>query len=238
MPNQFPEASSSETAQSILDVAEVLFAEHGFEGTSLRMITAAAGTNLAAVNYHFGSKDRLFHCVFHRRLAQLNQARLQALSLLENCAEGRTLTPREILDAFFQPAVDMTLDSRNGGAVFMRLLGRTYTAPALAMSRFIAEEYDEVMKRYLAAAYRALPHIEKSELTWRLHFMAGAATYAISGVDALALIDRERDRNPAGMKERLITFFLDGLGGPIRGKSADSVQDGTQKERQNVLQLR
>jgi AcrR family transcriptional regulator len=194
-----------------MDVAETLFAENGFEGTSLRMITAAARVNLASVNYHFGSKEELFHRVFHRRLVQLNQARVRALDELESSVEGRPLTPRAILEAFFSPALQMVSDQRNGGATFMRLLGRTYTSPAHFAGQFMASEYAETLQRYLTAAYRAMPTIPKAEIAWRLHFMTGAATYAISGIDALALVTGEADQGPQQLKERLLTFFLDGL---------------------------
>ena len=205
------DSTSSVTAERLLDVAEALFAEHGFAGTSMRMITARAEVNLAAVNYHFGSKEELFHRVFHRRLMQLNAARIAALDTLEAAAAGEPLKSREILQAFFRPALSMSEDREGGGATFMRLLGRSYTASAQFVSELMANEYEKVMKRYLAAAYRAMPEIPPVELAWRLHFMTGAATYAISGVDALALITGEQDCDPQRLMDRLITFFLEGL---------------------------
>jgi len=75
--------SHTDTKDRILDVAERLFAEHGFANTSLRSITAEAGANLAAVNYHFQSKDALIQAVFARRLGPLNQARLEMLDAAE-----------------------------------------------------------------------------------------------------------------------------------------------------------
>src|SRR5262252_5809342 len=71
------------TKDRILDAAEALFMEHGFEATSLRSITAAAGVNLAAVNYHFGSKEELFQAVLTRRLDPMNQERIELLEALE-----------------------------------------------------------------------------------------------------------------------------------------------------------
>src|ERR671936_54679 len=72
-----------ETRTRILDAAEELFMQHGFEGTSMRLLTAKAGVNLAAVNYHFGSKDALIEAVFHRRLDPMNVARMAELDKLE-----------------------------------------------------------------------------------------------------------------------------------------------------------
>ena len=82
-----------DTRERILDAAERLFMESGYEGTSMRMITGEAGVNLAAVNYHFGSKEALLREVFRRRLNWLNTERLRALDLLEQQAQGAPLKP-------------------------------------------------------------------------------------------------------------------------------------------------
>src|SRR5947207_3904246 len=75
-----------ETRTRILDAAEELFMQHGFEGTSMRTLTAQASVNLAAVNYHFGSKDALIEAVFRRRLDPMNTARIAELDRLEAAA--------------------------------------------------------------------------------------------------------------------------------------------------------
>src|SRR5437899_12857181 len=92
------------TKDRILDAAESLFMEHGFEATSLRSITAAAGVNLAAVNYHFGSKEELFQSVLTRRLDPMNHARLALLTRLEGEAAPHALSCDKILTALFVPA--------------------------------------------------------------------------------------------------------------------------------------
>src|SRR5438874_976468 len=93
------------TKERILDVAESLFMEHGFEATSLRSITAAAAANLAAVNYHFGSKEELFEAVLTRRLDPMNQERLDLLTALERDAAPTPVTCEQILSAMFVPAL-------------------------------------------------------------------------------------------------------------------------------------
>lgn len=204
-----------DTAERILDAAEALFAEFGFDGTSTRLITGHAGANLAAVNYHFGGKEALFQQVFRRRLRQLNQARIEALERMEREAGGAPLKPSQILEGFFGPALGMAADTRGGGHVFMRLLGRTYTEPAQFIRTFMAEEYKEVMQRYLAALYRALPEVPRAEILWRLHFMMGAVSYALSGIDALALLTGQVDDDPALLQPRLTAFLLGGLRAPL-----------------------
>src|SRR5215470_418761 len=85
------DATSADTKTRILDAAEALFTEHGFEATSLRQLTTAAGVNLAAVNYHFGSKEELFQAVLTRRLDPMNQERLDLLTGLEREAGSKAL---------------------------------------------------------------------------------------------------------------------------------------------------
>src|SRR3954462_6664616 len=91
------DATSADTKTRILDAAELLFMEHGYEATSLRSLTAAAGVNLASVNYHFGSKDVLFQAVLTRRLDPMNQERIALLEKLERDAGGKPLAVEKIL---------------------------------------------------------------------------------------------------------------------------------------------
>ncbi|MFT3734209.1 MAG: TetR/AcrR family transcriptional regulator [Rhodocyclaceae bacterium] len=205
----------ADTGTRILDAAEALFAENGFDGASMRMITSRAGVNLAAVNYHFGSKEGLFQEVFHRRLAQLNKQRLSCLDELEKESAGAAPKPSRVLEAFFGPALEMAADTTQGGATFMRLLGRTYTEPAEFIRKFMALEYAEVVERYTRALYAALPDVPKAEIVWRLHFMMGAVSYAFSGIDALALVTGRFDDDPALLKPRLTAFLLGGLRAPL-----------------------
>src|SRR5437868_9978051 len=102
--------TSQDTKTRILDVAEGLFMEHGCEATSLRQLTAAAGVNLAAVNYHFGSKEELFQAVLTRRLDPMNQERIERLDRLEREAAARPLTCERILSAMLIPALRLARD--------------------------------------------------------------------------------------------------------------------------------
>ena len=205
-----------ETRHRILDAAEILFVEHGFEATSMRMITGAALANLAAVNYHFGSKDALIQEIFRRRLTELNRQRLAALDALEAEAGGAPLKPSRIVDAFFGTALRLAADTEHGGNTFMRLLGRTYTEPNAFVRQFLAEEYAGVIERFLAALFRALPEAPREEILWRFHFMMGATSYAIAGTDGLQLFAGTfDDADPARLMPRLMSFLLGGLRAPL-----------------------
>ena len=211
-----PNRQAPETRNRILDAAEILFVEHGFDGTSMRMITGRAAVNLAAVNYHFGSKDALIKEVFRRRLTELNRQRLAALDRLEAEARGAALKPSRIVEAFFGTALELAADTEHGGHTFMRLLGRTYTEPNAFVREFLAEEYAGVLERYLGALYAALSDVPREEILWRFHFMMGAMSYAIAGTDGLQLFaGKFDDADPVRLMPRLMSFLLGGLRAPL-----------------------
>jgi AcrR family transcriptional regulator len=205
------------TKDRILDAAEALFMEHGFEATSLRAITAAAAVNLAAVNYHFGSKEELFQAVLTRRLDPMNQRRVALLDRFEREA-ATPLSCERIIVALFGPALEIARDPELGGNNFLRLLGRAYADPAPFIRRFLSEQYAQMIARFKAAFARALPHLPKKELSWRLHFIMGALSYTLAGTDALKLIAELSPKESANdelLLRRLAPFLLAGLQAPL-----------------------
>ena len=206
------------TKDRILDAAEGLFMEHGFEATSLRSITAAASVNLAAVNYHFGSKEELFQAVLTRRLDPMNQRRLALLDRFERDATPAPLSCERIVVALFVPALELARNPELGGKNFLRLLGRAYADPAPFIRRFLSEQYAQMIGRFKAAFGRALPHLPKKELSWRLHFIMGALSYTLAGTDALKLIAELNPKETANdevLLRRLAPFLLAGLKAPL-----------------------
>jgi AcrR family transcriptional regulator len=202
-----------ETRTRILDAAEELFMQHGFEGTSMRLLTAKAGVNLAAVNYHFGSKDALIEAVFRRRLDPMNTERIAALDRLENPSA------EDIIRAFVGPSLRLIEDAKGGGRNFIRLLGRTYTEPAKTIRALIGQMYAPAMQRYKAALERALPQMPPDELVWRMHFMFGTLAYTLAATDTVQLIAgcKPEDRHDARLLEdRLTAFLAAGLNAPLK----------------------
>ena len=209
------------TRERILDAAERLFMAHGYEGTSMRQITGDAAVNLAAVNYHFGSKESLMQEVFRRRLGWLNDERMRVLNEMELAADGNPLRPSQIVDGYFGTLLRMADADERGGVTFLRLLGRTLTDPSEFIRTFLADEYAGVMERYKAALFKALPDVPKAEIVWRFHFMLGATSYAIAGTDALRVVT-DWQIEPADTVDRtdrllprLMSFLLGGLRAPL-----------------------
>src|SRR5258706_15425661 len=99
------DATSADTKTRILDAAEQLFMEHGFEATSLRQLTSASGGNLAAVNYHLGSKEELFQAVLTRRLDPMNQEGIEPLERIARDAGGKPVSCQKILFTMRSPAL-------------------------------------------------------------------------------------------------------------------------------------
>ncbi len=212
------DALSQDTKSRILDAAELLFMEHGFEATSLRQLTAAAGVNLAAVNYHFGSKEELFQAVLTRRLDPMNQERIDLLARYEREAGSKPLSCEKILSAMLIPALRLSRDEKRGGKHFLRVLGRAYADPAPFIRNFLSAQYAEMIARFKEAFLKALPHLTKQELTWRLHFVMGALSYTLAGTDSLKLmlqvITNDQD-NDELLLQRLAPFLAAGLKAPL-----------------------
>jgi AcrR family transcriptional regulator len=212
-----PNRSQVHTRERILRAAEELFMDRGFASTSLRMITARAKVNLAAVNYHFGSKEALIREVFERQLAPLNRARIVYLDQLEAEARGRPLSPEKVIEAMVTPALLASRDPLKGGAVLLRLLGRAFSEPADYMREFLPRQYRDVVMRFKQALMRALPQISEQDLVWRMHFMFGAMSYAMAGNDPLQLVSTcklDGVDDAEAVIARLVPFLTAGLQGP------------------------
>ncbi len=208
----------NETQTRILEAAEELFMQQGFGGTSMRLLTTRAGVNLAAVNYHFGSKDALIEAVFRRRLDAINAERIAELDRLEKDSQGKALAPEAIVRAFLGASLRLIEDQRGGGRNFARLLGRAYTEPSKSIRLLIGQLYALTMERYKAAFERALPELSRDELIWRLHFMFGTFAYTLAATDTVQLIAgcKPEDRYDARvLEDRLAAFLTAGLVAPL-----------------------
>ncbi|MGY6630275.1 MAG: TetR/AcrR family transcriptional regulator [Wenzhouxiangella sp.] len=198
-----PELASQNTGtvDRILDAAERLFAEHGFHATSLRQITQHADANLAAVNYHFGSKQALIVAVFKRRLDALNSARLARLDDLLASAEQPSLD--SVLDAFVRPAIVFTHASDETGHRFMRILMRAFADQDADLHTALSSEYAHVMRRFASAIADTLPGHCPDRIRRGLDFIVGALTHTMAEC---------RHDDPGQIADDLVRFSAAGLG--------------------------
>lgn len=195
---------TSNTRERILDAAESLFIEHGFAATSVRAIATKAGVNLAATNYHFGSKKGLFSAVFQRRVQPVNANRLKRLAALEHEAQvgKRQLTIRSILESFFEPLryVDPGVPA---------LIGRMYGEPESLTRPILEETFHEVAMAFQDALRLVLPHVPAEEIRWRFHFMIGSMIHLLQ-MHAPLGSESTHDAYTSGVP-RLIDFVEAGL---------------------------
>jgi AcrR family transcriptional regulator len=158
----------TDTKVKILDAAEKLFGMNGFEGTSLRDITSAADVNLAAINYHFQTKDSLIDAIVARRIEPVNKKRFELLD-----AAGPNPTVEQILTAFMAPVMQVKVDA------LVPLIGRILSNPELFVERVFQNHLAPVSQRFIEALSKALPELPPSELLWRLHFSVGVLTHTM-----------------------------------------------------------
>jgi AcrR family transcriptional regulator len=154
-----------DTKSRILDTAEKLFGMNGFDGTSLRDITTAADVNLAAINYHFQSKDSLIDAIVARRIEPVNKKRFELLD-----AAGPRPTVEQILRAFMAPVMEVKVDA------LVPLIGRILSNPEVFVERVFHKHLAPVSQRFVEALSKALPDLQPSEILWRLHFSVGVMT--------------------------------------------------------------
>lgn len=165
---------SGDTKLRILDVAEELFGERGLDRVSIRDITDKAKVNLAAINYHFGSKEDLIAAVFERRVVPVNHARLTALDAVEKSAGKRDPKLEAILEAFIRPTLQCCLQPSKGGTAFSKLFGRCLSEPSPEIEALLKKQFEPLMERMDAALMKALPKLSRSEIFWRMKFTFGA----------------------------------------------------------------
>lgn len=203
-----PVSAADSTRERILDAAEALFAERGFAMTPLRLVTRQANANIAAVNYHFGSKDALLQALFERRLLPLNRERMARLERLR--AGPQPIELEALIRAFIEPALELT----GNGVPFVRLIGRSYGEAGDALRDYIHQQYREVLDRFRHEVAATLPWLPNNELRWRLQFLLGAASYSMGGIDLMRLVascELSDTDNRQALLQRLVTFLAAGL---------------------------
>jgi AcrR family transcriptional regulator len=211
------------TKDRILDAAERLFARDGFEATSLRAITAEAQVNLAAVNYHFQSKEALVQAVIARRINPINAQRLALLDAYEAESGGAPLPLERIMDAFLRPIVELVGSHAHE---FVPLVGRIYTEPGDFAARLYKQQFEPMKQRFFPALERAIPGLPPAELSWRIHFAIGAMAHTMAASKILHLMSSGRCdiSDVEGTLARLKAFILAGLTAPVSTPAPIEVQ--------------
>src|ERR1700716_3089720 len=171
---------SDHTRAAILNSAERPYADRGFADVTLRDIVAAADVNLAAVNYHFGSKDELIAELFVTRSLATNRERLNELKAAEAAGGGRANID-SILRALVGPTLRGCLARERSAAARFMIRASIESVPPI---RRIKNREIDHLRKFAAAMRRSLPACREVDLYWGLHFALAMAHHTI----------RERER--------------------------------------------
>lgn len=174
----------------LLDVAEELFAQHGFTATSTRMIASAAEINLGNVHYYFKRKDALYEEVFLRRGRPLVDERMQLLADASRKYGGERIPVRELIRCFVRPI--LALAQKPDTAAYVQLHCRLSSEPRELALSVRAKVYNESTRAFVKAFRSALPDLPEDVLFWRIHFMIGAITYTLAKSGRLEFISDGR----------------------------------------------
>jgi AcrR family transcriptional regulator len=163
--------------RKLFDAATQLLAEHGFDAVSVRDVTRLTGANIAAVNYHFGSRDGLLALVMMRHLVPLSEERLARLDALERKWAGKSVPLEEIVDAFVRPLLTQVRKSELSDLLHYRLLGRILAQGMEDLPDGVRDLVVRVSDRFKRTLAKALPKLGADDLAWRMHFMSGGVVH-------------------------------------------------------------
>jgi len=191
--------SDLETSEKLIAAAERLFAEHGYNGVSVRMIAAAAGVNWSLLGYYFRGKEGLLSEVYRRHCGELNSARMCLLKEIR--AGGRRPELEEILNAFIRPALAVAR-GEDGQTDFIRLRAILAAENSALLDKLVAENFDVSSTTFIDALRGCLPHLARDDILWRFHFMLGTIYYTASGPHRIKEFSNGRC-DPADIEENL-----------------------------------
>ena len=207
---KFPQ---SESKRRLLDAAEQLFADRGFEAVSVRDVTQAAKANVAAVNYHFGSRDGLIALVATRYITPINEERLLRLDALEKKWSGKAVPMEEVIDAFVRPLVSFVQKSDLSERLFCKLMGRLFSLQGEGLPPVIEDQIRNLSDRFTRALGKSLPTVSQEDLAWRTHFLVGAMIHMLLNQEMLHRMSNGSSGTPTmeATLSRFIRFATAGL---------------------------
>jgi AcrR family transcriptional regulator len=204
------------TRERLIEAAVRLFGERGIGTTSLRALTDAAGSNIAAVNYHFGSKEGLLRAVVDQTMRAVNEERRLRLDQLEAAPQPAPVA--DLVRAFVEPGIGLTQTDGSRGSDIARFIGRVMGEPDARVREIFAQQVEPIEGRYLTALRRALPELDASAAEFAYASMVGLLSVYQSGAFATLAWPPQTDSGAhtgdseaAVERERLVAFITGGI---------------------------
>jgi len=171
-------ARDTGTREALLEAAEELFSQRGFNAVSVREIAQAAGANLGSIPYHFGSKENLLLEIYRAHCGPMNARRLELMGEAERISD-RDERLAAVIRGWIVPAFSSGSDRRGGGARFTRLRAILQAEGNEAAREVIARTFDDTSNALIDAIGNILPQLSRDTIVWRCHFLLGALYYAL-----------------------------------------------------------
>jgi AcrR family transcriptional regulator len=201
-----PETAGDRIRQHILDVAEAQFAERGFFGTSVRDVTDAASVRLAAINYHFETKEELFRSVLLRRAEPIAAERLK---LLEGVTTSGTQARRvrAVVEAFVHPLLSRALGNDQGWRNYFALVAQIANTRMWVLT-LVAEDFNRTALSFVAVLEKVFPRATKRKLHDAYQLMLAGTLYSFSNNGRLESLTLGEVRSDAyqTMCDELVAF--------------------------------
>lgn len=207
-----PSGESVQKRDRILDAAEKLFAEHGFDGVTLRQIASEAEVDVALANYHFGKKFDLFEAVFQRRADDLNSARREALQRATDRAGEQGPSVEQIVEAFLRPLEIAQEAADDGWRNYLALIAYINNSPYWG-TRMMSRMFDDLVNEFIDALKQALPNAVEEDIYWCYQNLSGALTLTLAQTGRIDLLSGGvcHSRDVKSAYDRMIPFVAAGF---------------------------
>lgn len=220
------------TKQRLVEAAEALFADEGFDRVSVRDITTKASANVAAVNYHFGSREGLVAVVMARYINPVTEERLARLDAIEKRVQGKPAPLEELLDAFVRPFATQVRRSELSEKLFFKLMGRMFGQQGCNMPPVVETLFTTMLTRFHKAFARTLPELDVEQTWWRMHLMAGSMIHTMAHAETLYRFSGGDSGSPnlEQTLARFIRFASAGMREGLEGSGDEPKPKGPQVE--------
>lgn len=209
--------SETDTREKLVLAAERLFAEKGIDNVSLREINRAAGQkNVAALHYHFGTREALLEAIFERRMAGINERRIARLDAL--VAEGRAGEIRPVVEAMVLPLAEQLDPARRGGH-YIRFLAQAISDPGIDVGGLVRDKFDHGMARTRRLARSILAGLPPEIVDERMRLASGHMVHALADRARRLASGRHADR--AGVTALFVANLIDSVAGALAAPVSD-----------------
>lgn len=213
------------TKQRLIEAAEALFADEGFDRVSVRDITNKAAANVAAVNYHFGSREGLVAVVMARQINPVTEERMARLEALEKRAAGKPVPVEEVLEAFIRPFATQVRRSELSEKLFFKLMGRMFGQQGCELPPMVESLLITMIQRFHKALSKSLPGLPADEVWWRMHLMSGSMIHTMAHAEIVTRFSGGDSGNPT-MEQNLSRFIRFATAGMKQGLAEEGQEQG------------